>query len=105
MRVDGVEVEVSGDQEDDRFDRGNASEAASTTLGRRVPGGEQAGGSLYGARDRSASIAATDLPRIRDKTSAWKAGGKEWNVLNSLPGIEATGLGMTKLHAWHYPSV
>lgn len=52
-------------------------------VGRRVPGGEQAGGSLCGARDRSASIAATDLPRISDKTSTWKAGGNDWRLADS----------------------
>lgn len=52
-------------------------------VGRRVPGGEQAGGSLCGARDRSANIAATDLPRISDRTSAWKAGGNDWRLADS----------------------
>lgn len=52
-------------------------------VGRRVPGGEQAGGSLCGARERSASIAATDLPRISDRTSAWKAGGNDWRLADS----------------------
>lgn len=62
-------------------------------VGRRVPGGEQAGGSLCGARDRSASIAATDLPRISDKTSAWKAGGNEWRLADPAKttwGLEVT---------------
>lgn len=34
MRGDGLEVEISGDHEDYRFDGIEASEAASTTLGR-----------------------------------------------------------------------
>ena len=33
MRVDGLEVQTSGDQKDDRPDRGNASEATCTPLG------------------------------------------------------------------------
>ena len=33
MRVDRLEVETTGDQEDDRPDRGNASETACTSLG------------------------------------------------------------------------
>ena len=33
MRVDGLEVQLTGDQEDDGPDGGQASEAASATLG------------------------------------------------------------------------
>ena len=55
MRVDGLEVEVTGDQEDDGPDRGNAREAACTPLGgleQAIDGLQETYINWYGQADR-----------------------------------------------------